>query len=675
MLRFRDLIASGNALVAWNLRSGSLLDITGNGNTLVPTGTHSWTGSQDRGVYCPNAGSNYLTPGNPVALQLSTLTLIAACTRIQTSAAYHGVISKPNAYMIGNSNAAEPKAFGAYDYTAGVFRSSTFTPTLNGRVQFYGASIVSGAAAGTTFYANGNAYGSGLVTLVNQASGWRLGCETGGNGLGGAILFAAIINRVLTPQEHADLYDEWMNSGYVTHLGVGGCEPLQQGMSDSEYARQGIVLDTDFVRQSATQVRDMTGNYPGTITGVPVPGANGEGLIVVTNSDDINWGDVTQLNSASTFSLEQINKFPAGNFPGSSYLALKYNDATHNIIVGPLTGAAGATKKLYVGIKDGTDTWGESTAAVLRGGCSQHMLVSFNGPGLINSDKLQVDIDGEPVAMTYSAAPLPAATPNLAAKALRLSSGAACPRTVMLEMVRTPVLSSSARRAAYLRWARTVDWQVPGEDIPVSLVASVASPLYIGPWQVQSGTWKVSETSDGKRWLECVTAGAVIIAQPNAFGTWVFTCSYANPAAAIQSTWFESTDSAGTARYQIYSALVGGGRYFACARNGANLFYTPLASPYSCTGIPIQFCVNRRPSDGRFTIYAKGQGISPTWLLLPPDVGYTNPSVADVTSVTSAYMALVGAAGDKWLINDPAKPGACIRHYVGQLDPTRGEIP
>ena len=64
-----QLDASGNLAEYWDLRRGSLLGRKGNNLTVV--GAPTWSKPKGRvGIYSPNAGSNWLSAGNPAALQL-----------------------------------------------------------------------------------------------------------------------------------------------------------------------------------------------------------------------------------------------------------------------------------------------------------------------------------------------------------------------------------------------------------------------------------------------------------------------------------------------------------------------------------------------------------------------------------------------------------------------------
>ena len=208
-----QLDASGNLAEYWDLRKGSLIGRKGNTLSVVGTPTPA-SSRKGRCVFSPHTGSSYLTPGNPVALQLSTFSLFVAATRnAVTPANFSAIMSKISVLTLYHSTGVEPVLFGAWDYTGAAFRASTARTANDGSVNFFGVSFVSGLAGGLQFFANGGPAGSATATLSSQAGNWALGqTPYAGEGLGGAVLLAGICNRVLTSQEHSRLFDDFMNS-------------------------------------------------------------------------------------------------------------------------------------------------------------------------------------------------------------------------------------------------------------------------------------------------------------------------------------------------------------------------------------------------------------------------------------------------------------------------------
>jgi hypothetical protein len=215
--------------------------------------------------------------------------------------------------------------------------------------------------------------------------------------------------------------------------------------------------------------------------------------------------------------------------------------------------------------------------------------------------------------------------------------------------------------------------------VPVSLVASVGAGKFLGSWQVISGTWKVSETSDGKRWLECVTAGTVAMLQANAFGTPTFTMlkhsatseSYVGFLMQQKVAVTDATQNGyviqlrGSLRVNL-SRITGG-------VVAADDFYT--ATGYVAVDTPYQITPNRRPSDCRFTAYIKGGTFTTQTLIDATGGGGSNPTAADATYTTNAWMILTFLAGDKLLLFDPRDPRVGLLWYQGVLNPMNGELP
>ena len=666
----------GSLKACWDLRQRSLLDQSGNGYTLSVIGANlTWKrGPKGEQVYTPRSGVSYLSPGNPAGLQLSTCTVFCVAGRNEGGGVlFQGIIAKASACGVYYIPGAEPLAYGTFDFGGMATRTSSFTATNDFVPRMYAASFQSGVALGSVFYVNGAPYGTFTLTVASQASPWGLGFNIGdSNGLGGGVLLAGIVNRVLTPAEHASLYSDWMAEGWVgdSPRVIRYSYPSKRA---SEYAAAGIVLDTSVDRGSDGKIVDYVGNYPGTLGGVPTPASEGGTVFNGANDYDTH-GDVTQLNGVSAFSLEMKIALPSANIP-ASYLARKVSGATTQVALRIATAAA-ATQPLYLYVSNGLDSYVFTTSPVLRAKCSQHVLATFNaGTGRIFAD-------GESYPLTAGPNALPATTANLAGNNLFAGyTAASTPSTYQQVRVFNRALTPDQLRAEYLQWAKRVDWMASGESTPVSLVASVGVGKYIGDWLVQSGSAKVSETSDGRRWIECLgTTSTLVTPSSNAFGTWTFTVIKAASAFRVALSFIASQPVAfNVAPQNAYSLRVetGGDLLINRTDNGASVA-TPMitAAGYTVAGTAYTYCIDRRPSDGRFTMWIKG-GIYTSWTLVSTAGGGSgsNPSGTDATWSTSAWIALMFGVGDKILIHDPNTPGQYPTHWQGQLIPTLGELP
>jgi hypothetical protein len=451
--------------------------------------------------------------------------------------------------------------------------------------------------------------------------------------------------------------------------------PVPGDGSDAAYNAAGIVLDNDFVRRSDGKVRDLSpSGYAGTVTGVIVPGKEGEGANVPAATAVINHGIVSQLNNATTFSLEEIIENPPGAF-ALSILGTRALTGT-NYVEMDTTAAA----KINFSVANGLASSATTTAAVLRAGVKQHILGVFNGNGVGDAGRSQVYVDGDAYPLTFVNA-VPPTTGNLDPVAF-YSGGTSTAGYVggrYLERLHVPAFTPGQARAAYLKnFAQRVTLRETLEDVPVSLTSSVGVGAQIGNWTVVSGTWKVSETSDGKRWLENVTAGyAVLPIQSQAFGTCTMFVSAHHSGAAIV-LFIASSATALTTNgpngYGLYLNTPGGVqlvRYTAGAFSG-NLFYS--ASAYTQADTVYQYTFSRRTSDCQFKGFIKGGVYTQHTLVDPTGGGGTNP-VADTNYVTSKAISISFSAGDKMCMFDPNDKHVALLTYSGQLDPTAGEIP
>jgi len=483
-------------------------------------------------------------------------------------------------------------------------------------------------------------------------------------------------NTFLTAAESARLYSDWLRETYPKDLARRGFVYKYPSKNATEYAAAGIALDTDFgseMNGTTRRIRDLTNNYPGTITGVVIPGQNGEGQKTSSTNDGVDWGAFTPLNSAAYFSLEHWLEFPAGNI-AVGYIDWRISGAD-GCAIGNIIAAANPQKLAFRVINGTGDA--ATTTAQLRGGTRQHLLCVFNGPGATNPEKGQVYIDGESVPLTF-ASNFPATTANLAARQLYTGQGlgvAGLPATHHgLRFYSGVALTPTQARAAYVNnFAKKLLLRETLEDVPVSLVASVGAGGKIGPWDVIYGTWKCSETSDGKRWLECVTAGDAVVPIPD--------CSFGTHTFYVQKHQLPSDTRIvlGTSRSPVGTALAGSNGYctilddnrrvrmsrYTAGIIDANLWVT--ANNFYAVDTTYQFTVARRVSDGRFQQWIKGGAYT-------VDTTTGGPA-ADATYTGLAWLHFQGGAGDKLCLYDPRDPTVAFSVYQGCLNPTMGELP
>lgn len=666
-----DLRAASQLKSLTDFTTGSIYDPISQQFCQATVGVPTWAqtrkgwGVNSTGV----ANITGLTLANAASLQLNTCTLFVAAQHDRVDpVAYHTLFGKQNAYLLFLNPTTQ--TFVVLDPTGGSYQNSGISPR-RGVPHLYVATIVSGQTGGLAMYVDGSFGAFGTVTVLNHASYWVYGCYTASanNNLQGSVLTAGVVNRVLSASEVGRLYDEWMDVGFVsdtsTRMFFG---PWSTSMSDAEYNRQGVVLDTDLVRQPNGQTRDMVGSYPGTITNILVPGPDGTGGTFAVNTQ-VTHAAVLPISQAPACSIVMDTRNPA-SFTAGRYALQASNGVADSLYWLMIPGGALWPRvQLTVG---GVAAYGEPTANVLRAGVRQHVVSVFNGPGATNADRLKIYVDGEQQVLNFSGN-IPALMPTLTAAFAQGLNPISHIHTCNQLQVRTTAMSAANVRDEYVRWAQNVDWQAAGEDVPVSLVVSVASPQYIGSWRVVAGTWKVSEDSAGKRWLECVTAGTILIPAPSLlmFGTHTFTVVKAQQPVVTRLSVLtgESAVGGGVAGQNGYCTELDANLAVAMSRVTAgvvalNVFIT--ANGFVALAKPYTFVVARRPSDCRFSQWIKGGAY--------PDFRATAGPGTEASYFTCSWLHFQGGAGDKLLINDPPRPGACICHFRGQLNPTLNEV-
>ena len=675
-----ELIVTANLKIWHNARKYSLIDQSGNGLVLSPLGTG---GAFQRGSKGPGLTGTIDTgysAGTSATLDLTTATVFAGFHYYQTPAAYqnHLIVCKGenlgtliNGYYFYISAGTATLCLG----DAAAFQAVGVAPLTPGK--FY---LVSFSFDGTTVrpHLNGLPLASYAQTRVPSPAGkiYKYGFNATTYGLHDVLLYeGGAINRVLTGAEQARLWTDFLDRGWV------GDPPRKIAYSypskrASEYAAAGIVGDWDFQRQSATQIRDLTGNYPGTIVGVPVP-ADGKlwpdaGMRFGVN-DRVDLANVTQINGATKFTHDVWLQGPPTTYTAGDCVWYQSADATHQLILCYATSTAGTTVvRAYV--QDGSGTsYGSSTAVQLRAGCLQHVCTVWDGTQVAGADKLKMFIDGEQVALAFAGA-MPGAVANLAATVPRMNYSFRNATNYRQRMRVGVTLTATQVRAEYLEAAKQIDWQCSGEATPVSLVASVGAGAYLGDWRVVSGTWKISEDSTGKRWLECVTAGTCVTPVPTnlLLGTHTFAVYKHQLPSDTRISLLTQPSSVGVVLVgnNGYSTVLDDNRRVRMSRVtdgtvAANLWVT--SNNFYAVDTQYQFAVARRASDGRFSQWLQGGAYIP-WTT-------TGGPIADANYFACAWLHFQGGAGDKLLIFDPAKPDQYPIHFVGQLDPVAGELP
>ena len=682
MTLINELRNSGNLPVFHDGRKCSLLDQSGHGlNLTIGAGSGNKFNKTQRGYgYAGTVATEY-TAGVQASLDLTTATIFVAYVSYIAHTSNINLVSKStglagsllNGYTLYMSagvgialgdNAATQTHPATYVEPIGIPTFVAFT--------WNGSNVIS--------YLNGNLAYIATQTRIPTSTGqtYRFGWANAAGLRDVSLLFAGMSNRVLNNSEVARMYDEWLQDSYVLDLPRRNFAFIpQQGFNDATEISKSIVLDTDFqfIMDGATRkVRDLgPNNYIGAITGVVTPGQNGEGLAInVAASDEINNGDITQLNSTSSFTYETWFETLPGNIP-ASYIALKYKDSNNNIRIGCLGGSANP-KQLVFSVFNAGAGYSNTTATQIRGGTKQHITCVFNGSGSTNADKSQIYIDGESTALTF-ATDFPATSSNLAGFGFYHALGAGQLGTRFGERIFSTALTATQVRQEYLNnFARKLLLRETLEDVPVTVGAAVGAGGYVGSSRIISGTAKVSETTDGRRWIECATSVVTAMPQPTAFGTWRMKVRRASPLAGNLLVMFVGSVPTiySDAAMNGYGWYLDNNGYFGVTRiaAGASAAWEHLSTAgYYAGNTEYDIVTNRRPSDGRFTSWLRG-GAFADWTLANSDTAGSNPSAADATFVASTWTTSTFFAGNKFCGFDTNDSRiAVMQVYQGVLNP------
>ncbi len=221
----------------------------------------------------------------------------------------------------------------------------------------------------------------------------------------------------------------WDDSDTMWEDGTGAsCLPTLGGGGEAEYfnsLQDGLVAHWEMNEASwngtTGEVVDSTlSNYDGTSSGGATTAGSGFGRSgsFAGDNDYINAGDITELNSASAFSVSQwVN---VTNILSSDRIFHKAIDGNNDISIAPYYQSG---PRIYFEVGNGSNSYGYFA---LSGEVSNsewaNITVVFDGSGSTNEDRAKLYINGVQKTMTYTGT-IPATTANLSANNLYLGSG------------------------------------------------------------------------------------------------------------------------------------------------------------------------------------------------------------------------------------------------------------
>jgi len=205
----------------------------------------------------------------------------------------------------------------------------------------------------------------------------------------------------------------------------------------------------------------------------------------------------------------------------------------------------------------------------------------------------------------------------------------------------------------------------PQPELWLPTLANVtAGRLSNTDFSVLTGSYKISQDANKKKWIECVTAGVAYAPMTYAEATWLFELNKPDgtiPRIGFMASVAGDETATGQNAYWVLETnaeLIGMKESVAGSasfKNSTAAGYTPVATDHK---IPIS-----RTSAGVFTLYIQLNGV---WTSVDMSGGTGTNPFTDTTTTTSRYMILDLDAGDK------VRP---LGIFQGVLNPLNGEIP
>jgi len=209
----------------------------------------------------------------------------------------------------------------------------------------------------------------------------------------GRILSLKVFNTLLTAQEALDIYNnttyEYMNNAIINL-------PCTHEMHDP----------------TNSKALDMCNNYDATITGATKLSTRGY-EIAASGTELLSFGDVTELNSASSFTISFLFDPQVVLMSDTGYFIMKLIDSSTDLriyqsVLGFICRITG-THGLFNIVDNVTNNVGISFV--------------FDGSGAANADRLKGYLNGREVALSYTGT-IPATTYDLVTKPLTIGYGA-----------------------------------------------------------------------------------------------------------------------------------------------------------------------------------------------------------------------------------------------------------
>lgn len=500
------------------------------------------------------------------------------------------------------------RTFGMYQYIGGAGFKTSGKVISDNNFHVFAVKFQSTTTNGCKFYVDGSYVGQNTVILGDDLSVLAIasGPDAGYSG-GSEVMFCALSGDYnMSEQDISEISTELL-------LSQGAGDPKTRNYKGFIDTDKSAVSEWTAQKTADNLVLDLTGNgNNGTITNTVVKTSkNGFPAISTSNGGYVNVATTSSPPSdAVTFEyIGSLDALPSG----------------FTTLVGV---GSGQVASIYV-----------SSAGVVL--CQIGFIVggskNFNGPGLSlgriyhlafrwsTGNKMELFVDG----VKYSESTL-AFTDTFIGTGMAISryqSGVTANATCILARIYNRSITDAEIQNHYRQFAKHLLYSAQPEYWLPTLADVSAGEISNTGFKRNSGTWKVSEDSNKKKWIENVVVGNASRNSNETFGTYVFEVNLSS-FAAENSIGFISSANGGYASYTgyaIYILSTGDIGVLRCTGGGsAGLIQSAVS--YISASTTYKLAVSRS-STGIFKLYIKG-GVYTSWTLV-------GTSIADLTYTTS----------------------------------------
>lgn len=640
-----QLKAQGKVAAWYDFRSGSLLDSSGNGNTLTLVGSG---GAFHNGLLGKNVltqGTRYFAVSDNASIRLSGKGSILMFGDFTYSNAGQVFLAKRDGEGCNYQVATGAGTLELYD---GVTSGLVFDITNS---KFLGITL-SSSSTKPLFYKDGAYAGTGSAASTLPSGTQTLyigqyGCCYNRN----AMYMVVILNDTITAQQMASIYSEFM-----AERGAGDPKPTNfhaPPFQDAGIAAKTVLHWDMNTRTGDGKMADLSGNgRHGTISNAQKAfkapfdctkfnGADASNILLANGFAAISGNDAHAIDF--WVNLASITNRPIilGTSSGNYFVEINSSGALYWFI--------NAALRKYNAQFPVMDAW-------------YHVHLEKTGAG--DSGNAYVNN----VLLTPSSGTI-GTTPSAPTNTLQVGSyaaGATYGLNGAIADLRlfSSNLTTAERTALYNYGAKRLVLNLPMGNETNATLDSVTSGLVSNtPWERVSGTWAVEQdaASPYKKWLKCVVAGIVGIKSTKAYGTWVFDVYHAEN--SVTDILFIASDMAARdgATQSAYTLELIPSERIQLEKNtpGTSTDLTYTAPLYFAAETAYRFVITRK-YNGQFSVYIKGGAFTNWTLASVAGGGGANPST-DNAITTSKYIVLNFAVGDKF---------SNLQILEGVIDPT-----